>query len=160
MNGDNPSVEFELDTQKSGHFCCSGCGGDMRRAYEYDYMAYQKYRTLEEKQNLVLKGKFGKSDATGPFKSLKVEQIRQELKSRGVDATGNKKEVQERLTDLLRGASRVPALLFGPEKYPLAELNLQEYEVLFFEPLLICLNHIAKILTELPLHMTDVDALL
>ena len=77
----------------------------MRRAYEYDYMAYQKYRTLEEKQNLILKGTFGKSDATGPFKSLKVEQIRQELKSRGVDLTGNKKEVQERLTDLLRGAS-------------------------------------------------------
>lgn len=78
-------------------------------------MAYQKYWNLEEKQNLVLKGKFGKSDATGPFKSLKVEQIRQELKSRGVDSIGNKKEVQERLIDLLRGESRVPALLFGPE---------------------------------------------
>ena len=43
MNGDNPSVEFEDGTQKGGHFGCSGCGGDMRRAYEYDYMAYQKY---------------------------------------------------------------------------------------------------------------------
>lgn len=79
---------------------------------------------------------------------------------RGIDSTGNKKEVQERLTDLLRGASRVPALLFGPEKYSLAELNLQEYEVLFFEPLPVCLNHIANVLAELPLHMTDVDALL
>ena len=60
MNGDNPSVEFEDGTQKGGHFGCSGCGGDMRQAQEYDYMAYQKYRSLEEKQNLVLKGKFGK----------------------------------------------------------------------------------------------------
>ena len=108
---------------------------------------------------MILKGTFGKSEVTGPFKSLKVEQIRQELKSRGVDSTGNKKEVQERLTDLLRGASRVPALLFGSEKYSLAELNLQEYKVLFFKPLHVCLNHIANILTELPLHMTDVDAL-
>ena len=54
----------------------------MRRASEYDYMAYQKYQTLEEKQSLVLKGKFGKSDSTGPFKSLKVDDTRAELKSR------------------------------------------------------------------------------
>ena len=160
MNGDNPAVEFEDGTQKGGHFGCSGCGGDMRRASEYHYMAHQKYQNLEEKQSLVLKGKFGKSDATGPFKSLKVENIRAELKSRGVDAHGNKKELQERLTDLLRGTSRVPALLFGSQKQSLDELNLQDYEVLFFEPLHTCLNHIANILTELPLHMTDVDALL
>lgn len=37
MNGDNPSVEFEGDTQKSGQFGCSGGGGDMRWAYKYDY---------------------------------------------------------------------------------------------------------------------------
>ena len=123
-------------------------------------MAHQKYQNLEEKQRLALKRKFGKSDATGPFKSLKVENIRAELKSRGVDVHGNKKELQERLTDLLRGTSRVPALLFGSQKQSLDELNLQDYEVIFFEPLHTCLNHIANSLTELPLHMTDVDALL
>ena len=42
MNGDNPAVEFEDGTQKGGHFGCCGCGGDMRRASEYDYMAHQK----------------------------------------------------------------------------------------------------------------------
>ena len=123
-------------------------------------MAHQKYQNLEEKQSLVLKGKFGKSDATGPFKSLKAENIRAELKSRGVDAHGNKKELQERLTDLMRGTSRVPGLLFGSQKHSLDALNLQDYEVLFLEPLHTCLNHIANILTELPIHMTDVDALL
>lgn len=123
-------------------------------------MAHQKYQNLEEKQSLVLKGKFGKSDATGPFKSLKAENIRAELKSRGVDAHGNKKELQERLTDLMRGTRRVPALLFGSQKHSLDALNLQDYEVLFLEPLHTCLNHIANILTELPIHMTDVDALL
>ena len=64
MNGDNPVVEFDDDTQKGGHFGCSGCGGDMRRASEYHYMANQKYQSLEEKQSLVPKGKFGKPDAT------------------------------------------------------------------------------------------------
>ena len=112
MNGDNPCVEFEDGAQNGGHFGCSGCGGDMRRAYEYDYMVHQKYRSLEEKHNLVLKGQFGKSDAAYPFKSLELEQIRAELKSRGADSSGNRKELQERLTDLLRGTSQVPALLF------------------------------------------------
>ena len=75
MNGCNPAVEFEDGTQKGGHFGCPGFGGDMRRASEYHYMAHQKYQNLEEKQSLVLKGKFGKSDVTGPFKSLKVANI-------------------------------------------------------------------------------------
>lgn len=63
---------------------------------------------------------------------------------------------------MLRGTSRVPALLLGSQGHSLAELNLQEYEGLFFEPLHTwhCLNHIANILTKLPLHMTNVDALL
>ena len=160
MNGDNPAVEFEDGTQKGGHFGCAGCRGDMRWASEYDYMTYQKYQSLEEKQGLVLKGKFGKSDATAPFKSLKVDDIRAELKSRSIDTNGSKKVLQERLTDLLRGTSRVPAMLFGSQQHSLDTLNVQNYEVLFFEPLHTCLNHIANILTELPLHMTDVDALL
>ena len=79
MNGDNPAVEFEDGTQKGGHFGCLGCSGDMRRAYEYDYMAYQKYRSLEEKQTVVLQRKFGNSHTLFSFKSLKVEQIREEL---------------------------------------------------------------------------------
>ena len=92
-NGDNPAVEFDDGTQTGGHFGCAGCHGDMRWASEYDYMAYQIYQTLEEKQSLVLKGKFGKSDSTGPFKSLKVDHIRAELKSRRVNAHGSKKEL-------------------------------------------------------------------
>ena len=89
MNGDNRAVEFKDGKQKGGHFGCSGCDGDMRRAADYQYMAYQQYRNLEEKQTLVLEGKFGKSDAACPFKSLKVDQLREELTSRGVDTSGN-----------------------------------------------------------------------
>ena len=120
-------------------------------------MAHHKYQNLEKKPSLKLKGKFGRSDATGPFKFLEGENIRAELTSRGVDTHSNKKELQERLTDL-RGTSRVPSLLFRSQKQQLDELNLQDYEVLSFETFHIFLNHLAKILTELPLHMTDVDA--
>jgi len=71
-----------------------------------------------------------------------------------------KKELQEKLTDILRGTSRVPALLFGEESYCLKDLNLTDYEVLFFEPLHVCLNHINNIIKEMPHHMTNVDALI
>ena len=60
----------------------------MRWASEYDYMAYQKKQSLEERRGLVLKGKFGKSDVT--FKSRNGDDTREELKSR-VDAQGSKK---------------------------------------------------------------------
>ena len=89
MNGDNSAVEFEDSKQKGEHFGCAGCCGDMRWASEYDYMAYQKKQSLEERRGLVLKGKFGKSDVTAPFKSRKGD-TREELKSR-VDAQGSKK---------------------------------------------------------------------
>lgn len=42
MNGDTPVVEFESGNQKGGHYACSGCDGDIRRAYEYDYMKIRK----------------------------------------------------------------------------------------------------------------------
>ena len=160
MNGDNPSVEFEDGSQKGGHRGCTGCDGDMRRAGEYDYMAYRNYKSLDEKLKLVTSGVLGKRDKVSPFKNLKVDQIRRELKKRGANCAGPKSEIQEELTDILGGTTRVPALLFGTDsKCTLDDLNLKDYEVLFFEPLHCCLNHISHLLQELPHHVTDVDAL-
>jgi hypothetical protein len=52
----------------------------------------------------------------------------------------------------------VPAIPFGTNS-TLSELNLKDYEVLFFEPLHCCLNHIAHIIQELPHHITNVNIL-
>lgn len=76
----------------------------MRRASKYDYLAYQSTNPLvKEKQGLVLKGKFGKFDATALFKSLKADDIRAGLNSRIVHTHGSKKVLQERLTDYREG---------------------------------------------------------
>lgn len=163
MNGDNPSIEFEDGTQKGGHRGCSGCDGDMRRAGDYDYMAARNYKSLEEKLQLVTSGVLGKRDKVCPFKKLKVDEIRRELKQRKVYVRPElkKPELQEKLTDILGGSTRVPALLFGTDNHcTLDSLNLKDYEVLFFEPLHCCLNHVSHLLQELPHHITDVDALL
>lgn len=161
MNGDSPAAEFEDGTQKGGHKGCAGCDGDMMSAYDYEYMAYRKYKSLDEKRTLVVSGKYGSTNTTHPFKELKVQQLRNELKARKCNTEGNQKDLQSRLKDILGGTTRVPALLYGEnEKTSLSELNLQNYEVLFFEPLHTCLNHIATLLNEIPLHLTDVNTLL
>ena len=159
MNGDNPSVEFEDGTQKGGHRGCVGCDGDMRSGTDFQYMSHRRYTNLEEKQKLVLAGPEGKKGGLHPFKNLKVEQLRRELQARGEDDSGLKQDLQERLADILGGTARVPALLYGDNNLALKELNLEDYEVLFFEPLHCCLNHISNILDELSHHITDVDTL-
>lgn len=93
-------------------------------------------------------------------KNLKVEQLRGELRARGEDESGTKQQLQEKLTELLGGTCRVPALLYVESQLSLEEINLNQYEVLFFEPLHCCLNHISHVLEELPHHITDVDTLL
>ena len=131
----------------------------MRHSFDFEYMSHRKYKTLEEKHKLVLGGPEGKKGGLHPFKNLKVEQLRVELRARDKDDSGSKTQLQERLTELLGGTTRVPALLYGDMQLSLEELNLDQYEVLFFEPLHCCLNHIAHVLQELPHHITDVDTL-
>lgn len=144
---------------KCGHRGCVGCDGDMWCSSDFQYRSHRKYHTLEEQQNLVLAGPEGRKGGLYPFKNLKVEQIRKELHERGKDGSGKKQELQERLTDILGGTTRVPALLYGDIPFSLKDLHLEHYEVLFFEPLYCCLNHIAHVLDELPHHITDVDVL-
>ena len=60
MKGDNPEVEMKGGTQKGGHRGCVGCDEDLRMAMDYELMARQQYKTLEEKQKRVFAAVFGK----------------------------------------------------------------------------------------------------
>ena len=151
------STEFEDGTHKGGHQSCVGCDGDMPSSFNFGYMSHWKYKTLEEKQNLVLTDPEGKKGGLYPFKNLKLEQLRGELWARGGDKSGTKHQLPEKLTELLGGTCRVPALLYGESQLSLEEINLNQYEVLFFEPLHCCLNHISHVLEVLPHHITGVD---
>ena len=151
------STEFEDGTHKGGHQSCVGCDGDMPSSFNFGYMSHWKYKTLEEKQNLVLTDPEGKKGGLYPFKNLKLEQLRGELWARGEDKSGTKHQLPEKLTELLGGTCRVPALLYGESQLSLEEINLNQYEVLFFEPLHCCLNHISHVLEVLPHHITGVD---
>ncbi len=77
-------------------------------------------RSLECLQSLILRGKYG-----GQAGKLLVAELRDELKARGfVTAAMKKPEMQEQLTELLKGAQRVPSLLVLNPTQSLRDLNL------------------------------------
>ncbi len=61
-----------------------------------------------------------------------------------------KPELQEKLTEILEGAQRVPSLLVLSPMQTLTELNLSQYEVLDCEPLHDMKGHLLNILPEIP----------
>ena len=163
MNGGNLAVNFECGNQHGGHYGCPGCDGHLSMCHDLDYMAQRKYRTLTERQQLVLAGRKGKEakQLLNPFKDLKVNELRAEIEARGLgDSDKTKPELAEILNEELGGATRIPALLFGDESVSVESLNLQSYEVLCFEALHCSMNHIKNILEEIPHHISDIDTLI
>lgn len=114
---------------------------------------YHDWRPLKELQSLATGGTFGKMEGLlQPFHNLKVNELKQELRARGVHIeTGMKKEeLQLMLDDILRGVSRVPALLLTNSTQSLSSLGLERYEVVACEPLHDLKGHIINLITELP----------
>lgn len=90
-----------------------------------------------------------------PFKDSKVNELKAELRARGMPDEGKKEKLQKELAELLGGTTRLPALLH--HNASVQDLNLEMYEVLCFEPMHCLMNHIKNILQELPHHITDID---
>ena len=108
-------------------------------------------RSLQDLQSLVTAGYFGKTpNALRPLENLKVEEIRKELCLRKIyDFDGIKKDLQQQLDTILKGA-RVPTLLILNPTRSLSSLNLGEYTVLDCEPLHDIKGHLLNLFEELP----------
>ena len=65
-----------------------------------------KWRSLQDLQTLVLARKYGnKPGSSKPFEDLKAQEVRDELRARGVlDVAKPVKELRPQLASLLRGA--------------------------------------------------------
>jgi hypothetical protein len=160
MNGDNPSVQMEDGTQHGGDYACVGCDGDINSSFDLEYILQRKYKDLTEKQNLILAGPAGRKQSLHPYKDLKVQELKAELQARGISAEGKKGDLQKELAETLGGTTRLPALLDLRGGYDVKALNLESYEVLYFEALHCTMNQIKNILVELPHHITDIDTLI
>ena len=149
--GDKPAQQFERGTQIGGTYKCGGCGCKDTMMQDLAHALHCKWRSLKDLQTLVLGGKYGKRpNMLKPLVNLKVNELREELQSRGCDIDNKlKQELQDELTCLLKGA-RVPTLLTLSPTHSLDSLNLTEYEVLDCEPLHDLKGHTNHLLKELP----------
>ncbi|EDO31463.1 predicted protein [Nematostella vectensis] len=111
MNGDNPAIQMESGTQHGGTFPCAGCDCNINSCYSLEYSLQRPYLTLKESQDLILAGTAGQGETHHPYKNLKADHLKKEMRSRGLSEEGKKEEIQERLTETLRGKTRLPALL-------------------------------------------------
>ena len=81
---------------------------------------------------------------------LKVQELREELQTRGIDVTGKrKKELEIEFDELRRGITNVPALLQGVPEKSLAEYDLKFYEVSPLEPLHDIKGHLSNMIEEI-----------
>ena len=152
FKGDTPAQQFERGTQKGGHYKCGGCGCISSLMEDLAHALECKWRSLSNLQSLVLAGHYGNiPGAIKPFESLTTDQLQEELRSRNVFHTSTtKKELKQTLASVLKGAQRVPSLLFLNPSQSLEAINMQHYSVLDCEPMHDLKGHLLNVYAELP----------
>lgn len=150
--GDHPAQSFERGTKQGGTYKCGRCGCPASRMDDAAYALQLPWRSLEDLHALVTTSPLGRQpNALRPFENLKVEELRRELRIRNeFDLSGVKKELQQRLYAILKGAQRVPSLLLSTPTQSLCSLNLDEYTILDCEPLHDLKGHLLNLFEELP----------
>ena len=158
VGGDNPERQMESGEQRGGRQGCSGCNSESRRYYDLSYCFRAILMNLADRQSIVLSGhcgRIGRNDSIRPFEKLRVEQLKTELRSRGIEPVGLKKDLEVELGEILGGVQRVRALLINNHRTPIADTNLHSYEVLPGESLHDVKGHIKNLLDELKFHLED-----
>ena len=158
FHGDGPVVEIESGQQKGGHFYCAGCGCHAEYVHKLEHVFRCPLRSIAERQELVLAGPIGKMNSllkkTKPLSNLTARELDAELLGRGLlEKEFYKADLQAKLTEELKGISRVPALLFQSPEASLENLGLERYEVLPHEPMHDIAGHISNLFEELPYHL-------
>ena len=123
-----------------------------KKMYDQAFALQCQWRSIEDLQRLVTAGKHGrKGGKLKPFENLRLTELQNELQARKVHAQGTlKKDIQEQLLDILKGAHRVPTLLIFDPMQPLSVANIHEYTILDCEPLHTIKGHLLNIMGELP----------
>lgn len=156
-HGDSPARAHETGQQKGGHYFCSTCGVHCDRTYELDHVLNCEIRTIQGKQQSVMKGAIARRNSmlkkAKPFQNLSRQDLEHELTSRGVFKEGTLKFLQSELDSHMRGLERVPALLFNYPQASLKDLGLDHYEILPAEPLHDVGHHTENVFAEFPKHL-------
>ena len=119
--GDGPSLESESGNQMGEHYYCSESKIHADCTYGLDHAFHCSYITLEERQQMVLKGRLGLQRSLAlhpkPFANLKKEDLKVEVMAKGLQVDGKKKECYQKAhTSELTEQCRVLAVLFNAPK--------------------------------------------
>lgn len=153
FTGDHPAAQFEQGSKQGGTYKCGACGCKETLFSDQAHALVHVWRPLKQLQSLAIGGAFGThTGIIRPFHNLKVDELKKELRARGVRLEKGvvKSELQLKLDDILRGVTRVPALLLDNPTQSLSSLGLERYEVIASEPLHDLKGHIINLITELP----------
>ena len=153
FTGDHPAAQLEQGTKQGGYYKCGACGCKETLFSDQAHTLVHAWRPLSQLQSLATGGTFGRQAGTvRPFHNLKVNELRRELRARGVHFEKGtlKDDLQLKLDGILRGVTQVSALLLTDPTQPLSSLCLDHYEVVASEPLHDLKGHIVNIITELP----------
>ena len=166
FHGDGPAAALEAGNQKGGHYFCPSCEVHLCRTDDISHCYQQKIQSLEEKQDLVLRGKYGRANSirrcTSPFENLNIGQLSDELKYRGIDIESKKlkmtkKDLVPQLKMVLKGIKRLPILLLNNPLSCLSHMELANYEITMVECMHDIAYHIDNVLAELPNHVKPND---
>jgi hypothetical protein len=152
FTGDHPATQFEQGSKQGGTYKCAVCGSQLNLFDDQAHTLQHKWHTPQQLQTIAISGRYGRqAGVLKPF-DLKVKELRTELEARGilVDSTMKRGDLDTLLNEVLRGVSRVPALLLTNPLQQLSSLNLGKYEIVASEPLHDIKGHLINLITELP----------
>lgn len=134
FHGDGPQQQFEAGEQKGGNAGCASCSSDARMYKDLAVSFSRPHLTLSERLKKVLQGSAVKKNKRNaglkPFKDLRLEELRDECRARGLESKGQKKELQEILKEEIGGIQRVPAMMSFDQEKKLADLALGKHCIL------------------------------
>lgn len=158
FSGDGPARQFESGQQRGGNFTCL-CGVNAENHTNIECCFRHTAMTLDERRQLIMDGSIylrDKDKTINPLANLRKDELNLELGSRGVGTLGlTRPELQTRLSEILHGIQRPPALMTVHPTKTAEEINCQQYEIMYFEPLHDITNIVQNLIVELPCHLQD-----
>ena len=155
FTGDMPALAAESGQQYGGNFLCGNCRSPAAMFDDLAFTLRQPLRSLNDRIDLLFKGRYGSYSTCRSFATLTTEQLAHELAVRDTNSLGNKEELTKKLKFELGGVQRVPTILFNAtSNRTMEDLGLGQYEITLCELLHDYSNHVKILITEIPAQLS------
>ena len=149
FHGDGPAQQYEAGNSVGGVYPCVGCGIQSTCIQNLEHAFKCPTRTLKERRDFIVKGNVWREGGINLYERMKVGQLRNELRRRGISTEGTKKpELVEMFRSIRQGITNIPPLLQENPMADIEQIQLGQYEVSPCEPLHDLKSHFSNIIDE------------